>query len=571
MNPFKSNFPTLCELLQGSSFDGDIEAAKELEQNDLRQAIDDGLYSLNELMSFLYGAVFTDWWIGEAREFEKNLSTVVSELGMDMARSAFKKQLLVESAMKSGDADKNRKSARDQLEDVRYEVAVTARVCEVLDKGSIELECPIRDMTKAEADWKNSDIFGEFKGQPVRIEVTVLHEEMPPSISLEVDKIIKDANVDIDFVVTLGLAASTQEQAERAKAIIELLYEHHKETDGDNAQIDGVDFEWDRNSYRSVSKTSPIESIYFGEHSGFPDLGPIHEITHSCIVRNLTPDYVLEDYPSPPGVVTSADLPDAPDDIPVSSKIRTAVERKLSQCESGVINIVAFGVPSPIHDVDLKNALLGTAMAAVPYWTDSRRVRHSGDPVPMRAPKSPFVPAERLASDDDREQFVEAFSILSAVWQIRLGSACVSRIIHNPNAVKPVPDGLSQSVSDEPLSSTSQEAAIDLSRKLNEPSSINEEPEWRHLAQNFVGVCGSIGKARSVLDQLALSGMEMSQLNTRVDALFTEGPKGEKPGTFTMTDEEAAMYFVLDCGGYEQATECLDAHTAEPPNGESGK
>lgn len=569
MNAFKAEFPTICELLSSREFDEGIEVANSLSQTELWQAIDSGAYELNELMGLLYGVVYPDWWKVDAVELECNLAVVVSEVGVDVARSAFKKQFLVESAMKSADVAKNRKVARDQLEDVRYEVAVTAKACQVLDNGSIQLERPIPDRSKPERDWKNSDLYGTVNGQPVRIEVTVLHEELPPSISVEVDDIISDANIDSGFGVSLGLTVSNPEEAERVKAVIELLHESHKKTGGADFQIDGVKLEWDGNVYRSSATSPVIEDICFYDPSEIPDAESIREITHSCIVRNLTPAYVIEEYPSPPGVVTSADLPDAPKDVPLSSKIRTAIERKLDQCESGMINIVAFGNPSPMNDIDIDNALRGTAFAAVPFWTDKRRVRHSGDAVPMRAPKAPFVPEQALASDDDREQFIDAFRKLSAVWNIRLGSSSTSKMIRNPNATNPVPDELFHAFSDEQPSTDSQANRLGPPLTSHDKVGDSEEVVWEKIAQNFVGVCGSFEEARCVLSVLAGCGQPIDELQKRVDTFFEEGPKTENSKVFTMTNEEAAMYFVIDCGGYEQATACLDAFAKESVNGDS--
>ena len=96
---------------------------------------------------------------------------VIEVVGVALVWSTYRNRLLVND--------------RNTLEDTRYEIAVAAKACGVLDAGSIQLEKPMPDPKKKPGAWKNTDVYGTLRGQPVRIEATVLHEALPPTVSLE--------------------------------------------------------------------------------------------------------------------------------------------------------------------------------------------------------------------------------------------------------------------------------------------------------------------------------------------------------------------------------------------------
>src|SRR5262249_6428692 len=153
----------------------------------------------------------------------------------------------------------------------------------------------------------------------------------------------------------------------RVRALVELLHEHHLRTDGADEVIDDLRFEWRRGAYHCDLATSPIDSISFMTDEEFEEARSLacdstddrREIVHPTSTRNLTPEYIREDYPNPLGVVTFADLPDSPRNQPVSTKIHQMLSRKLLQCETGVVNIVAFGTPYPMNDLDVDDAVRG--------------------------------------------------------------------------------------------------------------------------------------------------------------------------------------------------------------------
>jgi hypothetical protein len=559
MNIFTSAFPTICELLAGTSFEDDGIAATELAQSkdEMKAALQERVFALNELMWLLCGAVVPDWMDPQAVQLENDLSVVVGTVGIAAARTAYKDKFLVD--------DKNK------LEDVRYEIAVTKKACSVLDGGSIELEKPIPDPKKYKKDWKNSDVFGKFQGHPVRIEVTVLHESLPPSIHIELDDLVRQAEVASGFRIALRSLLMDTGYAERVRALLELLHECHVASSGKDEEIDGVRFEWTQGAYHSRQETSPFESICFYGADEFPGAERIREIIHACSVRPVTPNYILEDNPNPPGVITSADLTDAPTQVPVSTKIHQMLDGKRQQCEEGVINIVAFGNPLPMHDREVMTSVCGTEVCMVPFWTDKYGVRHSGRAVRKRDPKAPFAPAHSLADDDHRTEFIEPFKRMSAVWHIRLGGYAECKIIPNPNASTPIPRELAAALSG-PSPPTEGPVAHDRHRTSSAGESSEsldntgheEDIVWNEVAENYVQVCERLSEARSVLARLEQVGLPLDELRRKVERIWSEPSNRNKETKFiSPTSEEMAMTFVVDCGGYEQANACLNAYADE--------
>jgi hypothetical protein len=566
-NPFQTQYPTLWDLLQGTPFEDDARAAIQFSQakERMKSALQERQFRLSELMWLLCGAVLPEWTNSEAAQLESDLCIIAGALGIGVAQTAYREKFLVEARSKNQDPKAKQLDAKNKLEDVRYEIAVTAKACAILDDGSIELEKPICDQDKNEKDWKNSDVFGTFKGQTVRIEVTVIHEALPPSIHLELDNFVRQANVSSGFRVVLRFALTDHGYAERVRALLELLHERHVDSNGTSVDIDGVRFEWKKGEYRCRQETSPFESICFYAADEFGESEKLKEIIHTCSVRPVTAKHVLEDHPNPPGVVTAGDLPDASTQVPVSTKIGQMLGGKLQQCEDGVINIVAFGNPLPMHDRELENALCGSTYVCVPFWIDRHGQRHSGMGVLQRGSKAPFVPEQHLG-DDDRIQFTNPFKKMSAVWQIRLGGYAKNQVIPNPNALLPIPKELVEVLSDRApsLTSNSTDEQFGLGKPVSDKqASVNgyqeEDIVWNEVARNYVEVCGTLTEARSVLGQLEQSGMSIDELRAIVESIWSNPTKEEKAMKFIApTKMEMAMTFVVDCGGNEQAKACLD-------------
>ena len=179
---FRTALPAILSLLKASPLEDDIAAAISFAQEReewLREALEAGVFKLNELMWLLVGVISPGLFDPAGETLEGDLSVIAANVGPEVVRSTYRNKLLVN--------DKN------TLEYTRYEIAMTAKACGVLDQGSIELERPIPDEKKRHQHWKNTDVYGTFNGEPVRIEVTVIHESRPGVIHLDLDDIARAA------------------------------------------------------------------------------------------------------------------------------------------------------------------------------------------------------------------------------------------------------------------------------------------------------------------------------------------------------------------------------------------
>ena len=95
-------------------------------------------------------------------------------------------------------------------------------------------------------------------------------------------------------------------------------------------------------------------------------------------------------------------------------------------------------------------------------------------------------------------------------------------------------------------------------------SEQEEDIVWAEVAGNYVQVCGTVAEARSALAKLEQTGLSLNELREKVEELWSEPTKEEKKTKFfSPTNEEMAMTFVVDCGGYEQAKAWLKAYSEE--------
>ena len=571
MDVFRVSFPTLCELLKGTSFERDAAAAVEFakSRDDIKAALDERVFGLNELMCLVVGGVVPDWTNSDANRLESDLATVVATVGIEEARRAYREKFLVEAKSKMQDPKSKMQDAKYKLEDVRYELAVTAKACIVFDAGSVELEKPIQNPDRKPKDWKNSDVFGTFRGQPVRIEITVLHEELPPAILFELDEFVRQTSVSSGFQITLRSVLTNQEYARWVRALIELLHDNHLAFVSKDVEIDGVRFEWRGGAYHCPRITSPFVSICFYDKVDEKNLASLRNIVYPTSTRPVTPKYVLEDHPNPPGVVTLADLPDAPNQVPVSTKVGQMLAGKLQQCDDGVVNIVAFGNPLQMHDQDVVDAVRGPAVYSVPFQTDQNGLRHFGKGAFRPEVKAPFVPGQHLANDSDRDTFVKPFKKMSAVWLVRFGCHSKSVVIPNPNAVLAVPADMIEAFSD-PVPPSNREAESTpegsprFETQAEEESLLDEEVVCSEMAQGYVLYFNSLEEAKVEFDKVAKAGRPLAELQRIVDGAWLDGSSQFEGVKLTSPScEEFAMTFVVDCGGYDQAMACLQKYTEE--------
>lgn len=438
---FDTAYPTLCRLLKGTKFDQDKEAAAAMMPDEFKEALRGSRFRLNALMDLLRQMMVPSWKEMAGDELEANLKRIADAVGPDQVRRVYRDKLLVAEAGK--------------LEDVRYEIAVTARACAVLDPSTVQLERPIPGTETATSAPKNSDVYGLFKGQPVRIEITVLHEPRSEPIPLEIVQIIRDAPSALKFSVKMRFAALDEDRAKQVRAVLERLCEHHLSSGGVDTEIAGWKFVWSAGTYRCLGATSLVESAWFHDEEDFCREGVVNEVRFPPTVENLTPEYLREEAPRYRGVVSLVDVLDAPKKHPVSTKVYRMIDGKLAQCEEDAINIVAFGNPLPQHEGAVKAALHGVVSVEIPAvelppdpdepeGLDPRAILLLDQARPTRAPKAPFNPASRLANPEDREQFMGSFRRLSAVWHVRLGSGGISEMHRNANASHPVPPELAR-------------------------------------------------------------------------------------------------------------------------------
>ncbi len=418
-----------------------------------------------------------------------------------------------------------------------------------MDAKSVRLELSIPGTAN------NSDIFGTVDSQPVRIEVTVLHESLPATIHLELDEFVRAAEMDSGFIVTLRRVLANQNHADRVRALIELLHHTHAETGGADQDIDGVFFKWQKGAYHCERRESPIKTVQF-------DLPvELRDVIHPVSTQSVVPQHIIDDFEQPKGVKTWADIPHDSEmhkEIPVSTKVRQMLDSKRRQCESEIVNVIAFCNPLPFHDSEVVNAVYGVSLVVVPYDESEDKLRHFKDALVGRNHKAPFVP-ERAMNALEREQFVDPFRNMSAVWLFRLGTYARSRFLPNFNANKVVPAKLVEFLSVK--EGRSQPTLI----QQDESPTFSQEEEieivWTEMADDYVTACRNYDLARAALSDLKSSGRSLSELSVRLDELIA--PATSQDGFVDPTSEELAIQFVIDCGGIEQAETCLEAWAVE--------
>ncbi len=540
-SPITLSFPTLCSLLSNSAFEKDVEFALELAssntlEQDLRILLEEKAFDLNDLMWGVLCTALLQHNDPGTVALESNLTAIVAAVGIDEARKAYRNKLLV--------------NCEDTLEDARYEIAVTAQLCRILDAGSIRLEYPIPGSKN------NSDVFGTLDGESIRIEVTVLHECLPPAADLDLDDVVRAATMDSGFIVNLNRVLANQDHAERVRSIIELLHESHMKAEGEYQEIDRLPFEWRGGAYHCERRESPIKTIQF-------DL-PVEtrQIIHPVFTRSTTPPHIKKDFEQPAGVTSLFDVPRNPDthnDNPLSTKVRQMLDAKRRQCEDGVVNIVALCNPLPFHDRKVASAVYGVPMVIVPYDEDETGMRHFKETLVRRNHKAPFSP-DNVMSDDEREEFLEPFRKLSGVWLFRLGIYARSQLLPNFNAARTIPDKLVDFLSVKEIATPAPLEPSECTVELAGLSNANDGVPA--MADDYVTVCRSYEQARNALAELRRTGVPFSELESRLDQLKrtsdTQGQAFCEP-----IEEEWAISFVLECGGFPQADACLSSWAME--------
>ncbi len=421
----ENSYPNVWNLLSDTEFTEEAVLAAAMETDVFQNSLEENSFRFTSLLCLLCGAIVPKWKNVDGDDLERNLKSITEYFGLEKVRSIFKDKLLNPN--------------KDALEDTCYEISVTAKACRVLDDGSVELEKPIAHPYKTKSHLKNSDIYGHFRGAPVRVEVTVLHEKSLFQVNLDYDEIMKSADLDVGFQAKVDSEITHKDSAEDVRALIELLSDHHKASGGSDVEIDGVKFKWENSKYNRVSANSAIESIRFNNDK--PGSMQYRDISYPTSSRIVTPHYLRDELGNPEGVYDMTDLPEFEGQHPVSKKIREMLEIKLGQCESGIINVVAFGVPRPSEEDEVQYALHGAPFAEVVPEIDKSGHRFGGEATLRYASKAPFNDPNSL-TQENRDQFIEPFRKLSAVWRVRFGSWIENTVFVNPNADVPMPSDL---------------------------------------------------------------------------------------------------------------------------------
>lgn len=410
-------YPNLCTVAQHKNLHADLHLAAKSVEKDQK-----GLWEHHEARRFVANEL-TFWLsvheLGGHSDamtvgLEGDLKKIVSTLGLEKARQAYWRKLLVSD-------DKT-------FLDVRYEIAVTAGAMDFLDQGTVTLEASIGGAKK------NSDIKGKHNGQTYRMEVRVVHDDWPPRTDPNLSEQMESVDVPVGYSVSLRFPAN-QRSADEVCRLIKAVYEASqvKEFNYDQSTtIVGFEFWYDPQleEFITSDEKCPACTIrLYGKDDIRIVLPPVH-------TRSMVDPQERGFFDNPNGGVQvfSGDLSDQRTykDLPLSTRIAQAVQGKARQCEVNFCNIVVLGTPSLMSDHDVDDAFTGPLAATFVRNSDGS-FRNGGL---IRKPSGMFVPAE---DSECKENLVDPYRIISAVWHVKLDSfkPC-SRVIRNPNATVPL-------------------------------------------------------------------------------------------------------------------------------------
>jgi hypothetical protein len=544
--PILSRFPTICKLLAGRQFDNDIQKATELAahadgRDRLKQEIKRKGFSSTRLVMFLACNTLLEMDDCTATGLEQDLQKLAGRVGLQKLQATFRDKLLEDK----------------QFDDTVHEIAVAAVCSDFFDSGTLALE---QRIAASRSGKKNSDIKGLRGGQQYRVEVTVLHDDWPPRLDEGFQEIIEGANTEAGYTVALARPVTTRAGAEKVKRLIEELAAARKASPESDVTVQGVEYLYCGGEYRPRQSTSPVDYIQFD------DTTPTRLVGGPAVSRNTVDPQEWKKVKNPEGVFTSMDVKqDAQTHraTPLSTKIWQTLQDKLGQCEPDHINIVVIGLPNPIDDNEVLNALTGSVVGEVEVHEGAQGRRVGGEWKVLRLPTGPFVPEQQ---SEDPEQFVEAFRKLSAVWLFRLSSAYPrSALVLNPNASHPAEEspaselmrlGLQRARAGQ--NAEAPKAAL-LRLKMPqgrqegpaaaEPSAETEDDVRRELALELVGNCGGLAQALETV--------------SRLEALHSGGqqftPAPQQGAGVSVDPLDIAEEFVGCCGGFDAARKCLEA------------
>jgi len=420
-------YPMLMRLLAGSGIVADLEKAKAcFGTADPVECVHEkqckGEFASGLITYHLCAALGKDQWFDPlVPQIEADLVKLSACVGkFDNLVSAFRRKLLNDR----------------EFDDVVYEIAAAAVFGDIFDSGRISLEEPLDKSTK-----KNPDVTGACGGRRTRAEVTVIHDDWPPRYSQEAQQTVEAADVPAGYTATLNVPLTEKTDAGRIKAIIEKLFAARLTTER-KVTVDGFEFSYRDNEFRSVSVKCPINYIEFHDFD-------FRNVQGSACERSTITDVEESDlegrFPKPMGLVTSADLeknPAAHCATSIGEKIYRTLERKmLKQCEKGAVNVIVLGQPKPSDDKGVNDALFGSGVALAPLPETSSSMTRETPTAYARTGLGPFTDLSKLkpAAAAALQGEVDRFKKVSAVLVLRLDlNYPLARVVPNPNAEQPL-------------------------------------------------------------------------------------------------------------------------------------
>ncbi len=416
-------YPTLMRLLGGSRIAADLDKAQVcFREADPVECVHEkrlrGEFASGLLTYHLCAALGRDKWFDPlVPHIEADLAKLAASASrFDDLISAFRRKLLND----------------EEFDDVVYEIAAAAVFGDILDGGQISLEEPLDKSTK-----KNPDVTGAWGGRRTRAEVTVIHDDWPPRYSHEAQAVVESAAVPGGYTATLNVPLTEKTDAGRIKAMIEKLFAARLTTEK-KVMVDGFEFSYRGNEFRSASVKCPISYIEFHDLD-------FRNVQGTACERSTVTDIeevdLAERFPKPMGMVTTADLeknPAAHCATPIWEKIYRTLERKmLKQCEKGAVNVIVLGQPKPPNDKGVDDALFGSGVALVPLLETSGSVKRETPAAFARTGLGPFTDLSRLKPEAAAalQGEVDRFRRVSAALVLRLDvSYPLARVVPNPNA-----------------------------------------------------------------------------------------------------------------------------------------
>ncbi len=453
-----NQFPNLMKVLKATTFGQDITKAEGFRNSGnpgaaFESALENQEFKSNKLAYSLFWGIFTGHPIPLPVNMEADLAKVSTCIEkFEEISKAYRSKLVNDI----------------QFEDVTYEIAATAIFCDLFEVGSMGLEVPLHKDTK-----KNPDITGTWDKRKARAEVTVLHDDFPPRHDPACEREIERAEVKGGFILNVNFPLTDLTLARRAREMVEALAEGYTERPGQKIVVDGFEFSSRNEEYRCDDPSSPVKYIEFNdiedcrlvqgtaftretmtaaEASQVKEDHPDPEVTYEQ-PRPEDQEFATKGGPIPIGKVYRS--PDPRDRNFFRTHERTPVGQTvfdkfvvkiLGQLESGAINVIVLGQPSPWNDKAVHDALAGSAFALVGYTQDKAGLKPDGPSSVHRTLTGPFVPEALVPMLPPHRQAatqheIDRFRKLSGILVLRIDSGYpLAEVIANPNASVSIPD-----------------------------------------------------------------------------------------------------------------------------------